>query len=136
MDFSAFNHDKIDSYTQEAKARWGDTSAWREYEQKTQGQSKEDLQNAGEGLMDIFRELGLIRALSPEGKEAQALVRKLQAYITAHFYTCTPAILKGLGQMYAAEGEMKQNIDAAGGVGTAEFAARAIEFFAACSQGQ
>lgn len=76
--------------------------------------------------MDIFREIGLIRALSPDSGEAQALVDKLRAYITAHFYTCTPEILRGLAQMYAAEGEMKNNIDAAGGNGTAEFACRAI----------
>ena len=49
--------------------------------------------------------------------------------ITKHFYDCKPEILAGLGQMYAAGGEMTQNIDAAGGKGTAEFAGRAIEIF-------
>lgn len=129
MDFSAFDHEKIDRYSEEAKARWGDTSAWKEYEQKTRSKSKKDLTDSGEILMDVFREMGLIRSLPPESSEAQALIEKLRACITAHFYTCTPAILRGLAQMYAAEGEMKDNIDAAGGRGTAEFAARAIEVY-------
>ena len=79
--------------------------------------------------MAIFAELGDVRHLPPEGPEDQALAAKLQDYITRHFYTCTPQILRGLGQMYAAGGEMTDNIDAAGGPGTADFAARAIDVF-------
>ena len=129
MNFSAFEREEIDRYAEEAKARWGNTTAWKEYEKKTQGQSKQDMSSAGEGLMDIFREMGSILSLSPDSEEAQALVHRLRAYITEHFYTCTPQILRGLGQMYAAGGEMTQNIDAAGGQGTARFASRAIEIY-------
>ena len=77
--------------------------------------------------MDIFREMGHIRSGSPASAEAQALVKKLRDYITAHYYTCTNQILRGLGQMYAAGGEMTENIDKAGGAGTARFAMEAIE---------
>ena len=79
--------------------------------------------------MAIFAEIGQIRSLAPESAEAQALIAKLQGYITAHFYTCTPQILRGLGMMYIAGDEMTDNIDAAGGPGPAEFAHKAIEFF-------
>ena len=68
----------------------------------------------------------LSKASAPE---AQALVQELRDYITEHFYTCTPEILSGLGKMYAADGEFKENIDHAGGSGTAEFASKAIEFY-------
>lgn len=129
MDFSAFEQDKINRYCEEAKARWGDTAAWKEYDQKSKGKSKADFKAITDGLMDIFRELGRIRTLAPEGEEAQTLIHTLRGYITEHFYTCTPEILRGLGQMYAAAGEMKDNIDAAGGEGTAEFARRAIEHY-------
>lgn len=129
MDFSAFEQEKIDRYTKEAKARWGDTASWKQYEEKTKDQSPTGFKNICDGLMDIFREFGKIRASSPEDKAAQALVHQLRSYITAHFYNCTPEILHGLGQMYAAEGEMKNNIDAAGGNGTADFACRAIEAY-------
>ena len=34
------------------------------------------------------------------------------------------------GRMYAGGGELTENIDAAGGTGTAEFASKAIDIFA------
>ena len=66
--------------------------------------------------------------LPPAGPEAQALTARLQQYITDHYYTCTKQILQCLGQMYTAGDSMTQNI-AAGGPGTAEFAAQAIQYF-------
>ena len=129
MNFSAYDQHKIDEYSARAKEKWGGTDAYKEYEQKTAGQSKDDARTAAEGLMDIFREMGHIRTGSPASAEAQALVKKLRDYITAHYYTCTNQILRGLGQMYAAGGEMTENIDKAGGAGTARFAMEAIEIY-------
>jgi len=57
---------------------------------------------------------------------AQAAIRDLQQFITDHFYTCTPEILAGLGQMYVADDRFRKNIDMAGGDGTADFVAQAI----------
>ena len=79
--------------------------------------------------MAIFAELGAIRHLSPASAEAQALIAKLQSFITAHYYTCTKQILRGLGQMYIAGDAMTANIDRAGGEGTAAFAHEAIEIY-------
>lgn len=127
MNFQAFDKSKLEAYAEEAKAKWGGTPAYQEYEQKSAGKSAETMQAYGEGLMEIFAEFGKIKDTDPSGDTAQALVRKLQAYITEHFYTCTDEILAGLGQMYAAEGEMKHNVDEKGGAGTADFAANAIK---------
>ena len=132
MNFQPFDTTELDRCSAEAKAKWGKTDAYREFEQKTDGQSPQQLKSAGDGLMDIFAELGTLRRLSPESAEAQALIRKLQGYITEHFYTCTPQILRSLGQMYIAGDSMTENIDKAGGPGTAEFAHRAIELY--CQQ--
>ncbi len=129
MDFSAFDQTQIDRYTEEAKARWGCTDAWQEYERKTKGLKPEDMKQSGDSLMDIFRQLGQIRHLAPDSAEAQAMIGSLRAFITERYYNCTPQILLGLGQMYAAGGEMTDNIDAAGGAGTAEFAHQAIEVY-------
>ena len=49
--------------------------------------------------------------------------------LTGHFYTCSDKILCGLGRMYAGGGELTENIDDIGGVGTAEFASKAIDIF-------
>ena len=129
MDFSAFNRSRQDAYAAEAKKRWGNTDAYREFERKTAGQSREQQNAAGEGLMEIFARMGQIRTSDPASPEAQALVQALQDYITAHYYTCTKPILKGLGMMYIAGDEMTANIDAAGGQGTAQFAHEAIEIY-------
>ena len=129
MDFSAFDTTKLDTYAAEAKRRWGNTDAYKEYEKKTAGQSKQQLQSTGDGLMDIFREFGAVRNTDPASPEAQALVQKLQCYITEHYYTCTPQILRGLGRMYIAGDSMTENIEKAGGEGTANFAHRAIEIY-------
>ena len=129
MDFSSFDTEKIDRYAAEAKKKWGKTEAYKEYEAKTAGRSKAEMQGTGDKLMDIFREFGEIRHLSPASPEAQALVAKLQNFITDNYYTCTKQILFGLGQMYAAGDEMNENIDKAGGEGTGAFAKAAIGFF-------
>ena len=129
MDFSSFDTSNIDRYTTEAREKWGKTEAYQEFEVKTAGQSKAHMQSTGDALMDIFREFGTIRHLSPASTEAQALVAKLQSFITEHYYTCTKQILFGLGQMYAAGDEMNENIDKAGGEGTGAFARDAITIY-------
>ena len=131
MDFSAFDTKKMDEYAARAKEAWGETSAWQEYEQKAGKRSRAETAELSRQMMDIFAEFGAIRGGDPSSPEAQALVRKLQAFITAHYYTCTIQILLGLGQMYAAGGDMTASIDSRGGEGTAAFASRAISVFCA-----
>ena len=129
MNFKPFDTEKMERYAAEAKEKWGATPAYREYAEKTKGQSHEQQRDTGDALMDIFRQFGEIRHLAPESDAAQALVSKLRGFITEHYYTCTPQILKGLGMMYIAGDSMTDNINAAGGDGTAEFAHKAIEYF-------
>ena len=127
MDFSKFDTTEIKKYTEEAKKRWGSTGAWQEFEAK--GITPQQVRENAAGLMEIFARFGAIRNTSPASREAQALTAKLQAFITAHYYTCTKEILRSLGQMYIAGGSMTENIDSAGGAGTAQFAHAAIEEF-------
>ena len=65
---------------------------------------------------------------SPESTDAQAIVEKLQSYITENFYTCTNEILVSLGQMYVADERFKNNIDKHS-IGTAEFVSKAIKYY-------
>lgn len=132
MDFSAFDTKKMDEYAARAKASWGHTEAYREYEKKNEKRSAEENAKLGEQMMQIFADFGAIRQDSPGSEPAQALVQRLQDFISAHYYTCTKEILAGLGKMYAAGGEMTENIDHAGGKGTAAFAGEAIRLF--CSK--
>ena len=137
LKFDAFDTRKIDEYAAQAKAAWGTTPAYKEFEQKSKGRTREDDQNIAQGLMDIFAEFGAIKdtdlgtgkGADPASAEAQALVKKLQDYITQHFYNCTKEILSGLGKMYAGGGDFTKNIDSYGGEGTAEFVHQAIEVY-------
>lgn len=129
MDFTAFDTKKMDEYAKQAKESWGHTVEYQEYEEKSKGRTKEQEQKMGIGLMAILSEFGKQKEADPADAAVQALVKKLQDYISQHYYTCSKEILASLGTMYAAGGSMTQNIDAAGGDGTAEFAAKAIQVY-------
>ena len=129
MSFEAFDKKKLDEYVAQAKASWGDTPAYKEYQERANGRTGEEELAIGSRMMDIFREFGEIKDTDPTAEKPQALVRKLQDFITGHFYTCNREILSGLGHVYAAGGEFTANIDKAGGEGTAAFAAAAIEYY-------
>ena len=118
------------NYESEARSRWGNTDAYREHEQKTKNYTKEKWAEANDGLMAIFAEFAALKnsGATADSAEAQALVAKLQAHITANYYTCTDEILARLGQMYVADERFKKNIDKYGD-GTAEFAAEAIAVY-------
>ena len=129
LKFDAFDTRKLDEYAAQAKASWGTTPAYKEFEEKAKGRTKEDDKKIYQGMIDIFGEFGQIRNSDPASEEAQALVKKLQDYISEHFYTCTNEILSSLGKMYAGGGDFTKNIDSYGGEGTAEFAHQAIEVY-------
>ena len=132
MDFTAFDQSKLEEYARRAKAEWGETEAYREYERKSEGRPDEETGELNRQMMQIFAEIGAERNGDPASEKVQGLVKKLQDFISEHFYTCTGRILAGLGQMYAAGGEMTENIDRAGGEGTGSFANRAIQVY--CSK--
>ena len=118
------------NYLAEVGERWGDTSAYCEHEQKTRNYTKEKWTEANDGLMAIFAEFATCKdsGATADSDEVQALVAKLQAHITANYYTCTDEIFAGLGKMYVADERFKKNIDKYG-EGTAEFAAEGIRIY-------
>ena len=129
MDFSVFDTSKMDEYTAQAKAEWGNTEAYKEYEKKTKQMSDTQKETAWVDMMEQFVAFGKLTKKEPSSKEVQDQVKQLQQYITEHFYTCSNEILAGLGKMYASGGSMTENIDKAGGKGTAEFVSKAIEVY-------
>ena len=118
------------NYEAETRERYGNTAAYKEHERKTKNYKKEKWAEANDGLIAIFAEFAACKAsgVSADSAEAQALVTKLQAHITANYYTCTDEILAGLGKMYVADERFKKNIDKYG-EGTAEFAAEGIRIY-------
>ena len=78
------------NYLAEARERYGNTAAYREHQGKTKHYTKEKWAEANDGMMAIFAEFASCKQNGAEAdsNEAQALVAKLQAYITAN---TTPA---------------------------------------------
>lgn len=126
---NAFDNSEFEKYKDEAKEKWGNTTAYAEYSEKSKNYGKDKFSAISGEMAEIFSKFN--RAMkNPDAAsdEAQALVKELQDYITNNFYSCTKEILSGLGQMYVYDERFKNNIDKAG-EGTAEFVSEAIKIY-------
>lgn len=129
MDFTAFDTTKLEEYARQAKQAWGTTPAYQEFEEKSTKRTPQESNTINAQLMAIVAAFGTLQTRPAQDPAVQAQVKTLKDFITRHYYTCNKQILAQLGQMYAAGGEFTKNINAAGGPGAAEFAARAIEYY-------
>ena len=127
MDFKDFNTQNMDEYSQQAKMLYGKTDAYKEFQQKSKNRTSEQENDLGAQVMDFFARLGKMRPCRPDSEDALSWAKELQEFFTAHFYTCTPQILKSLAENYAAGGSMTENIDRVGGAGTGAFAKEVID---------
>lgn len=120
----------MDNYKAEVLERFGNTEAYKEFENKTAGYTEDNWQSAEGGLEAILSKFAECKGsgCTPDSSEAQTLTRELQSFITDNFYTCTNEILRGLGAMYIADQRFKENIDKHGS-GIAEFISNAIEIY-------
>lgn len=131
MNFDVFDRKEMEKYKEEVAAKWGNTKAYREFQQKEAAREEGSSGRIAEELMAMFSELGGLKQLPPDADEVQKKIAALQEFITGNYYECTDEILSGLGQMYAEDERFRKNIDRAGGEGTAVFASRAIAVYCA-----
>ncbi len=129
MDFTAFDKKKLDDYAKRAKEQWGNTKEYQEFEEKAKGLTETQKNEEVNNFMMIFAEFGTMKDKEPQSEEVQLQVKKLQDFITEHYYTCSKEILAGVGKMYAAGVEFTENIGSYGGEGTAMFTDKAIEVY-------
>ncbi len=129
MDFEVFDKSEIEQYKAEARAKWGETQAYNEFEQRAAKQSDRKRDEIADQIMTIFAEIGALRRLSPSASEVQEKIASLQKFISNNYYSCTDEILHSLGQMYVDDQRFKNTIDKAGGNGTAEFVRQAISVY-------
>ena len=123
------NLKKINKYNAEAKEKWGNTSKYKEYEEKSKNRSKQEAEDINDRFMNIFSEIGKLKDLSVKDEKVQEKIKELQQFITENYYTCTNEILYSLGQMYVNDERFKNNIDNAGGEGTSKFVCEAISVY-------
>lgn len=129
MDFTAFDTSKIDKYAAEAKASYGHTAEYREFEEQTKKRTNEEAQKVNLQMMAIFAEFSSMREMLPESENVQEQVKKLQNFISENFYACSDDVLYSLGKMYVDDERFTANIDKAGGKGTASFVFEAIKTY-------
>lgn len=129
MDLKAFDKKEIRQYEEEVRRRWGDTAAYDEYRQKAAGRTDMEQAQIASQLMERFAGIGKLRQGSPADAAVQEQIAGIQAFITENYYQCTDEILRGLGEMYVGDERMKQNIDKAGGEGTAAFVSQAVAVY-------
>ena len=112
----------------EAKEKWGQTQAYKEYDEKNY--SKQKQAELAAGMDHIMAEFALCmkNGNAPDSACAQSLVKHLQGYISEKYYHCTNEILAGLGQMYVADERFQNNIDQHA-AGTAAFIREAIHAY-------
>lgn len=129
MDFKAFDKTELEQYKEEAKARWGNTDAYREYAQRVLQKTDNELRQNGEEMMQALMEIAQVKELEPDNALVQQKVKALQQCITDHYYTCTNEIFAALGEMYVDNVRFTQNIDSACGEGAALFIRDAIRAY-------
>lgn len=129
MDFEAFDKKKLEEYAERARKTWGATPEYKEFEQKNGSKTLAEMKQTGDGLMALLAEFGAMKDGDPAAPEAQAQARRVQDYITAHYYTCTDPIFAQLGKLYGSGSEFTENIDKADGPGAAAFASEAIRIY-------
>ena len=129
MDFQVFDKSEQEKLQAEAKAKWGQTQAWKSWEQQGAKHSHQQQMQDGNSLMAKLAAIGALRDKGADASEVQAEVAALQQLITDSFYPCDKETLRGLGQMYVADERFLRNIDKAGGEGPAAFVSEAIRVF-------
>lgn len=130
--FNSFDSSEIDEhrkkYAKETKEKYGDTNAYKESKDKTSSYNKSDWQTIQLKMEKIYRTLANNMDKDASDKEVQNSVHEWRELINKHFYTCTPEIFRGLGELYVNDERFTSNIDKYK-VGLSEFLRDAINIY-------
>ena len=74
MDFKVFDTTKIDEYSKRAKEQWGQTSEYKEFEEKTKNWTKDDEATVANGFMQLFVEFGQMKEMDPADEQGHAIL--------------------------------------------------------------
>lgn len=120
----------MNKYSNEVKEKYGSTTAYQEYVNKTKNYSSDKWNNLTNNMNDIFQEFAFKKeeGFLCDSKEVQSLVEKLQNFITKNYYQCNKEILVSLGKMYVEDCRFKNNIDKFG-EGVSLYISSAIQIF-------
>ena len=91
-----------DIYAEEAKARWGDTAAYKESQRRLANYSKEDIAKAQLAMQNATNQVltAMLAGLPANSEAAMAGAEAHRKSISDYLYECSFEIHKGLATMY------------------------------------
>jgi DNA-binding transcriptional MerR regulator len=92
-------------YEDEARERWGHTEAYRESARRAESYGEAEWSQIRRESEEIVRDLvALMRAGEPAtGPAARAVAERHREHMSRWFYPCSPAMHRGLAEMYVAD---------------------------------
>ena len=97
----------------EARARWGESDAYKESMRRTKSYGKDDWEAIKAEAGAIYQRIAdrMKAGAPPTDPEVQDAVEAHRAHISRWFYPCSKEIQKGLGQMYVGDQRFTENLD-------------------------
>lgn len=100
--FGAFDERQLEEYRKEASERWGKETVDASYRRLNQLSKAEQQQLFAKGGQ-IELDAAALVGTDPAAPAAQAVIERWWRHIDSSFYTMTPEIFRGLGEMYVAD---------------------------------
>lgn len=87
-------------YEEEARQRWGHTPAWAESQRRARKYTPDDWRAIQQECREIDQGTAALLDRSPADPEVQGWIQRHHRQINDRFYTCTPEMYRGLGDLY------------------------------------
>lgn len=129
--FEVFGDFAPGDYDDEARRRWGDTEAHAESARRTKAYDKDDWLAIRAEMAEITAAFvaALDAGVEPGDPRVQAIVARHRGHLERWFYTPTPEMYAGLGDLYVNDPRFTRNIDADHG-GLAAYRRAAMRIYA------
>jgi MerR family transcriptional regulator, thiopeptide resistance regulator len=111
--FDVFGDVDPTEHVAETEQRWGDTAAYRESARRTSTYTKDDwlrIRAEADAITQSFA-VAMQGGRPAESAEALAAARAHRAHIAATYYSLTPQLHRGLGEMYVADERFTRTYD-------------------------
>jgi MerR family transcriptional regulator, thiopeptide resistance regulator len=104
----------MDTYAEEARERWGDTTQYAQSQERTARYTEEDWQEIKAAAADLERRFAeaLRDGARPDSERAMALAEEHRRQIDGRFFDCDQTMHRALGDMYVADARFTAHYDA------------------------
>ena len=106
--FKDFDHH---DYEDEAKARWGETDAFKESARRTKGYGKKEFDKIKQEHAEIVEAFAVLFRAKKPAADAADVAERHRAHIDHWFYPCSTAMHVSVSQMYTDDDRFRENYD-------------------------